>query len=79
MSSHPEWRDGEAMMYSWSETFDFDGWMKSIEDRFEAQAEVIASLTAEVASLKAQINDGSLIGTPPPGAFVPRNWRRYGV
>lgn len=66
------------MMSGWAEAFDFDAWVKSVDEKMAAQAEEIASLVLEVAALKAQLNDSTFIGTPPPGAFVPRNWRRFG-
>lgn len=61
----------------WADAFDFNAWQKSVDEKMEAQAEEIASLILEMKDLKEQLNSGSFIGTPPPGAFVPRNWRRF--
>jgi hypothetical protein len=63
------------MMESWGDAFDFDAWVKSVSERLESQAEEIASLLIKVNDLEQSMSSQAFIGTPPAGAFIPRNRR----
>lgn len=79
MWSHPErgtapWRKARQVM-GWAEGFD----MNRLQEQVNAMAEAIASLEIKVMDLKAQVESQEFIGTPPPGAFRPRNQRYFGA
>jgi len=64
---------------SWGDAFDFNAWVESVDSKINAQAEEIAGLLLKVADLESRLNDSTFIGTPPAGAFLPRNRRRFNV
>lgn len=60
---------------TWGEYFDG----REMERKLNNVCEIVAELTAKVAQLEAQLEAAVVEATPPVGAWLPRNHRRFGA
>lgn len=62
-------------MSTWGEHFDLREFARKIDN----VCEIVAELSAKVAQLEEQQRAAVVEATPPIGAWLPRNHRRFGA
>lgn len=62
-------------MNTWGEQFD----MREFARKIDNVCEIVAELSVKVARLEEQQRNAVIESTPPVGAWLPRNHRRFGA